>query len=208
MHVLSVGNFGRAVADRLASGPSPAIVTRVDGSGAADSASWPVAEVRVLCAWRPVPALARLLDELAFAWGVPWLPVIVEHPDLVVGPFVIPGEGACHGCLRRRFAQHSLSADIVSALHDRYEADPALGPGGFMPFHVRLAAAMILEMLDRREAGRVVQVGLVTQRLRAGTVVGVHGCRRCRSPRDESTRSYARLGPELEPLLRAGQGSA
>ena len=199
-HVLSAGPFGAAVADRLAA-QRPVVRTRLEEPGAEATAHWPVAPLRVLCAWRAVPRVERLLDEAAFAWRVPWLPVVLEHPELRVGPFVVPGTGPCHACFRRRAAQHSSSADVTAELHERLDADPTLGAAGFMPFHVTIAAALAQRAISAREAGRVRRVNVVTLQPTSGRVVGVHGCRQCGSGVPEATRSHAALERELGALL-------
>src|SRR5262249_38102475 len=55
--------------------------------------------------WRPSPALCGRSDELAFEYRRPWLPIIMDHPHLRVGPLVVPGHRACLSRLAARPAQ-------------------------------------------------------------------------------------------------------
>ena len=71
IHVIAVGPFGRAVADRLA-----------ELTGADVTAEPTRPAIRVLAAWRRVPDLERDLDERSFRERTPWLPVVLEHPVL------------------------------------------------------------------------------------------------------------------------------
>lgn len=202
-HLLSLGPFGAAVAERLAVTRPDAMRTRVDEQGGEETAHWPVASVMVLCAWRASLRAERLLDAASFSWRVPWLPVILEHPEIRVGPLVVPGQGPCHRCFRLRTEQQSSSADLTGALHERYEHDPALGPAGFMPFHVTIATGLALDELTRRRPGRWRRLNVVTLQPSGGRVIGVHGCARCGSGVDERSRSHAELDRELPALLGA-----
>ena len=78
-HLLAVGPFGEAVAERLA-----ALLNIT--TGPPDATALPPADAYLLAAWRPVPELAELLDEVAFARGIPWVPVVLDHPRLRLGP--------------------------------------------------------------------------------------------------------------------------
>ncbi|MFC7479477.1 hypothetical protein ACFQX7_04660 [Luedemannella flava] len=117
---------------------------------------------------------------------------------------MVPGLGACHGCYRRRVAQHDPGQAVSAALGRHYEQDDRDGPAGHLPSAALFAAATATDVADRlwvapeAEAGRVRQLDVPTQQLRSGQVVGVHGCPRCGLGRDETTRSYERL-PALLP---------
>ena len=166
-----------------------------------------MADAYVLAAWRAPGAAAEALDALAHAWRVPWLPIVAEHPLLRVGPAVVPGRGACRRCFEARRRQHAAAPELTDALADHYRAHPDAGPRGFLPSHATIAAALGREALDGlaadpdAEAGRYRQFHVVSQRLGAGRAVGLHGCPRCGSGRDERTRSYAELVRELAGVL-------
>jgi bacteriocin biosynthesis cyclodehydratase domain-containing protein len=206
VHLIAAGPFGVAVAERLSAALASTAMTHADPTGRFWSQTWPPARMHVLCAWRAMPWLAARLDELAFAWGTPWLPVVCEHPELRVGPLVVPGAGPCYGCFRRRLAQHLPSEQLTSHLHRTLDADSAAGPRGFMPFHALLAAAAARSVLAQDEPGRVLALNLVTRKSGSGHVVGVHGCERCGGRVPEATRSYERLGVDVARVLREGAG--
>jgi bacteriocin biosynthesis cyclodehydratase domain-containing protein len=233
IHVIAVGAFGRAVANRIGELADGVVITR--STGTALPLSIPRARVRVLAAWRRVPTLERELDALAFGNGrglalgpdqqgsafrglalgpdqqggawTPWLPVVLEHPVLRVGPAVVPGAGPCHGCFQRRAAQHAADRAVAGALERRYDTDPAAGPAGYLPPAALLGAALAVEAAARlavlpvAEAGRLRRIDLLTQQLSAGRAVGVHGCVHCGLHRDGATRSYAGLRAELPKVL-------
>lgn len=208
VHLIAAGPFGEAVAERLAEALDSTATTRADPSGRFWSQTWPPADVHVLCAWRAMPWLSERLDELAFAWRVPWLPVICEHPDLRAGPLVVPGRGPCYGCFRQRLAQHRPSEQLTAELHGHYDAGASNGPRGFMPFHAMLAAAAARSVLEAAQPGRVVQHNLVTQRSASGRVVGVHGCERCGGRVPERLRGHERLERDICALLDAAETQA
>lgn len=92
VHVLAVGDFGAAVAERLQRGHHDVEVTSDREGPLRFPASWPVADVRILASWREVPALSELVDARSADWRTTWLPVVAEHPRLRIGPLVVPGE--------------------------------------------------------------------------------------------------------------------
>ncbi|KUL29609.1 TOMM precursor leader peptide-binding protein [Actinoplanes awajinensis] len=200
LFVTPVGPFGFAVAERLRD-----LVHDVEIAGAPGAVvrpRTPEPRLHVLIAWRRIPELERECDEESFRTGQPWLPVILDHPVLEIGPAVVPGAGACQSCYRGRQAQHDPARTVRAAVDRHYTADAQAGPAGYLPSTALLAAAAVAEAVDRLrtapedEAGRVRQIDVPTQQLRAGRVVGVHGCPRCGLGRDETTRSYVRL-PDL-----------
>lgn len=202
--ITPVGPFGFAVAERLRD-----LVTDfevVDAPGGVLSRK--SGQINLLAAWRRTPTLEREFDEESFRTGQPWLPVVLDHPQLEVGPAVVPGMGACHDCYRRRIAQHDNARVIRTAVGEYYDAHPDAGPDGFLPSTALLAAALAAEAVERlrtdpaAEAGRVRQIEVPTQQIKTGRVVGGHGCPRCGLGRDETTRSYERLPEMLQGVWR------
>lgn len=206
LHVIAAGEFGHAVATELAAVWPSTSVTSAPGLRIW-TAELPVADLYVLAAWRPIPTLAAILDDVAHAWRVPWLPIVAEHPLVRIGPTVVPGAGPCYGCFRGRLRQHSLSPEVDRVLDSVYQYRPEPGPSGYLPSTatlVAMAAADALEACVRapdREAGRVRQYDIVAQRATTGRAVGVHGCARCGLQRDERTRSSEPLLSEVRRLL-------
>ncbi|WP_436535065.1 TOMM precursor leader peptide-binding protein [Actinoplanes sp. HUAS TT8] len=164
--------------------------------------------MNLLAAWRRTPHLEHEFDEESHRTGRPWLPVILDHPMLEIGPVVVPGLGACQDCYRRRQAQHDNARVIRAAVGEYYDAHPDAGPDGYLPSTALLAAAAAADVVERlrddpaAEAGRIRQIEVPTQQMRAGRVVGVHGCPRCGTGRDETTRSYERLPEMLQGVWR------
>jgi bacteriocin biosynthesis cyclodehydratase domain-containing protein len=206
LHVIAVGPFGRAVADRIGEFVPDCAVSLAPGGPLAGPRP-PDAEIHLLAAWRRVPPLERELDALAHRRGTPWLPVVLDHPLLRVGPAVVPGTGPCHDCYRRRTAQHAPSPAVSEALDRHYERDPSAGLAGYLPATALLAAVTALETIARlrrdpaSEAGRLRQINPLTQQMTTGRTVGVHGCPRCGLGRDEAGRSYRELRAALGEAL-------
>jgi bacteriocin biosynthesis cyclodehydratase domain-containing protein len=214
LHVIGAGRFGAAVAEAIVDHSPGTVVTLTDGDVAAGPAGapgllpgvpglLPGATAHLLAAGAAMPGYATVLDRVAFERRVPWLPVIVEHPLLRVGPAVVPGAGACYSCWRRRLRQHAVAPDIDAALERTSLAAGGDGPAGHLPAVARLAAAVALDVVGRlarretAEAGRVRQLDLLTRRLTTGAAVGVHGCPRCGLGRDEPARSHRQLLADL-----------
>lgn len=207
VEIVAIGPFGDHVARVLAE-LLPG-VCRADDAGAGG----PVA-VRVLAAWRPVPALARELDARSRREGAAFLPVVAEPPRIVVGPVSVPNWPGCWACYQMRVLQHDPRSAENKTLLAFYDAHPEAGPAGYLPVLADLAAARAAAMLRRLEgdpnevAGRVWQVNVLTARPSEGTVVGVHGCPSCGLGRNEEERSSAELHAALRWLYESdGRGA-
>jgi len=203
-HVIAAGSFGIAVAERLEAAIEAATIQHVHGDRPIPM-TWPVAGIYVLAASREMPALAGVLDDCAFRWRVPWLPVVYEHPHLRIGPLVVPGRGPCYHCFRGRLAQHGTAPELTQALERHLGADDP-GPGGFLPAHATFAAGAAQATLaalrddEGEDVGRVRWLNVVTARPGSARVTSVHGCVRCGRRREERLRSFAWLEDDLATL--------
>jgi bacteriocin biosynthesis cyclodehydratase domain-containing protein len=185
IRTVGVGPFGERVAERLLRLiPASRIAAEDDIDDVFSAAPSAVA----IATWRPAPALCERADELAYRYRVPWLAVIMEHPVIRVGPLVDPATGPCFRCYRRRRVQHDTQAMATAAVHAAYERDPVLGPAGYLPQHVRLAAGLAANMLlaaglapsERcTVSSNVVTVRLLRRGLSMNPVVACHDCDRC-----------------------------
>ncbi|MGW5124036.1 TOMM precursor leader peptide-binding protein [Streptomyces sp. NPDC004069] len=177
--VIATGGFGERVG-RVLSGlrPGTELLEVTQLRRAIEKFSGPV----VLAAWRPEPALFRRLDSMAHEAGRSWLPVVLETAVVRVGPLVRPAQAPCFRCYERRRSQHDLQAPITALLKHRYDRDPSLGPGGFLPHHARAAAAVAAAYADGAPGtgpGLVSTVRLREWGVDADRVVPWHGCERC-----------------------------
>ncbi|MCQ4042782.1 TOMM precursor leader peptide-binding protein [Streptantibioticus rubrisoli] len=156
-----------------------------------------------LAAWRPVAGACELADQYAFRNGTAWLPVVLDHPVLRVGPLVQPPCAPCYRCFRRRQLQHDAEHRTTSLLHAAYEGDSGLGPRGYLPYQARMAAALAADLAAAGMAavGEVRELNLFDQRLHLSRVVPCHDCRRC-GP-GEGAGPVERIGPVLERLGRS-----
>ncbi|GLW13004.1 hypothetical protein Misp01_81320 [Microtetraspora sp. NBRC 13810] len=157
-------------------------------------------DVVVAALWRADHALCERADRLAHETRVPWLPVVLDHLTLRVGPFVMPGDGPCFRCFERRAVQHDPHWDTTPALRAGYERDRTLGPRGSLPQHARLAAGLAAGLLRQSAAGRpspghLVTVALPTLAVSRHHVVAEHACPRCReAPAERDLRALLGLG--------------
>lgn len=170
-----LGPFGARVVSRLRDWlPRAAIAGNVPAAfdGPPDAV--------IVVSWRPSAAEFGRADELAYARGVPWLPVTLEHPVLRVGPWVEPPAGPCHRCYWTRRVQHDRQPATSRLLHAAYDNDPGLGHRGFLPGQARTAASYVALLLRQGPpAGQLFTVGLTETRVTASPVVPVHGCPCC-----------------------------
>lgn len=208
IHVFTAGAFGAAVVIRLRTLMTDVIVTACDTAEATGPSYWPPARLHAIAAWRPVPRLARILNQTSYAWKTPFIPAVLEASHLVVGPVVVPGLGACHACYERRRLQHDPRPEARSALLNQYEQDPDSGAQGHLAVFADIAAVRMAQSIRQVEtepaqaAGRVWRFDVLTRQVAASVVTGVHGCVHCGLRREEATRSYAGLHEELSWLLQ------
>jgi bacteriocin biosynthesis cyclodehydratase domain-containing protein len=180
VRLIGTGSFGEDVVHRL-SGSLPH--AQVLGAGRLQEAFTDGSpSLVVLALWRPSPDLCERADALAASHRVPWIPVIMEHPVLRIGPYVRADAGPCFRCYRSRRVQHDDQHRATAALHAAYDATSECGPRGYLPHHARLAAVVLASHLEHRKVGRVTTVQIATARLHTHHVVACHGCDRCGVP--------------------------
>lgn len=146
---------------------------------------------------------------------VPWFPVRVDGLTVRLGPFVRPGETACHACAERRIAANLPGAEnrraARRALGDDGSVPPA--PGGLRPAVARLAAELCaLEAVGffggegSPPWGRIVEHSLSARRVSVHRVLPLPLCPAC-DPEDghrstvrawTAPRGGARRGPPWE----------
>ena len=211
IQVITSGPFGVSVGLSLQE-----LLPHVDVSEYSDALvksepEWPAGRTYILASWRPVPRLMESLNAMCYATGTPLLPAMVEGYQLVVGPAIVPGFGACHGCYELRMRQHCARQEARASLQRHYDLHPESGPKGHLRVFADLAAirlAQLVQKLDRAPqeiAGDVWQLDLLTRQALSGHVIGVHGCRHCGLRRDEQSRSHALLETELAFLFERSE---
>lgn len=180
VRLIGTGAFGESVIRMLADSFPGARMMEADQLEMAFAEGCP--SLVVLALWRPSPHLCESADRLAGSHGVPWMPIIMEHPVLRIGPYVQTNSGPCYRCYQWRRIQHDDQHNATAALHAAYDESADCGPRGYLPHHVRLAAAVATSCLDREILGRVTTIQLGTARVHTHEVVACHGCDRCGAP--------------------------
>jgi bacteriocin biosynthesis cyclodehydratase domain-containing protein len=187
-----VGPFGAHVASLLA--------TALPGGGKVDATLAGIsaalaeqASAVVIALSRPDPTLCDTIDALSYRHQRPWLPVIMEHPVIRIGPLARPPAGPCFRCYARRRRQHDRQPWVTAALLAGNDRQQVCGPGGYLPHHARLAAAIahdaVRSLLEDSpsqaapEPGSVSTIRLadmgLSLGLRSSGVIACHDCDRC-----------------------------
>jgi bacteriocin biosynthesis cyclodehydratase domain-containing protein len=190
VHLIGFGAFGEAVADQLADNLNHTVRFPVERLADAVSSR---PERLIVALWRPAPSLCEAIDALCFEHRLPWLPIIMEHPVIRVGPDVSPGRGPCFRCYRWRRTQHDVQAESTEALYRAYDVDPTCGPAGFLPHHARLSAALAGAALDFGLPGDVSTIGPVTGQVSTYHVLACHACDRCEPARLDRDRELVEI---------------
>lgn len=177
------GDFGRRVARLLAEldgGDGTHAEEEIEAALSAD------ARAVVVAVWRPDPGLCELADAAAYLAGRPWLPIVMEHPVIYVGPLIRPPQGPCFSCLWRRRIQHDVHHAATAAVHAAYANDNERGPAGYLPAHARLAAGVAHRMLRQPEgsaaggiSGDACVLTLPGSRIMTRQVIRCGDCPRC-----------------------------
>lgn len=141
---IGCGAFGKRVIELMAelAGASGTRTTEEAGAALATDAG-----LVVVALWRPDLDLCEQADSAAYRIGRAWLPIVMEHPVIYVGPLVRPPYGPCFTCMWRRRVQHDVHHAATSAVHTAYAADQDRGPVGYLPQHARMAAGIAHRML-------------------------------------------------------------
>ena len=205
VHILSVGDFGQAVATHLKALQPDVVETVVKNDTVPMPEMWPASRVTVIAGWRPAPNLCELLEELSYRWQRPFIPLFQVSSVLRLGPVVVPGEGPCWSCWIQRFRQHAEWPEAEAALLEHYARHAEAGPRGFLePFAVMAAARLsqTLQQLSAKDpiAGQIWQIHMLTREITTGQMVGVHGCPRCGLHREPSVRAFATMREDLAYL--------
>lgn len=182
--IASTGPFGERISNFLAAGRPGC--REISAHGSELTNAFADSSMVVLALWRPDQELCESTDALSFQHQVPWLPVIMEHPVIRVGPMIRPPFGPCFGCYARRRLQHDRDSWASAVLGWAYAADHAWGPGGYLPHHARLAAALTRDVINRPAvrhqglvADEVTTIRLLTGGFHTRPVIACPGCDRC-----------------------------
>jgi len=194
---VTAGAFGRAVGVHL----QTLLGDALDGIDDAVEGC-PRADVHVLAAWRPMPALCEQFDRLSHERRRPFVPLTVDGAVLRLGPVVVPGRGPCWSCWSRRAKQHAAPAigrgrDV--AAQDSAGIEPSTEP------YALLGAARIVQTIEALQqrasiAGHVWQLDMTTREITTTTAVGVHDCPLCGLHRRHETRTVSDMRRHLAHL--------
>lgn len=206
--VVSTGAFGRQVAEFL---NGYANEQKVVHSETLDEAFDRDNTLVVASIWRPSPPVCARADELSFERGTPWLPVVMEHWRIVVGPLIRPPGGPCYGCFTRRKAQHDNRYPETLAADRAFSQDEDAGPRGYMPYQARITASMVIWLARLAQAcspalagdagmsaSKVIGYDLVSSDISVSSVMRCHGCGRC----TDLTQPAAQPTAAIRELLR------
>jgi hypothetical protein len=205
VHVVSVGPYGRAVAEYLGALRADVIETTWDFSSAFSALDLAPARVRVVAAWRPVPLLCRWLDDCGRRRGETLIPLILDCTLLQLGPVMIPPHSPCWDCHVRRSLQHSSYPLAQTAVWEFYDRHTDLGPRGFLEPFATIGASMVAQTIDTMDTSRVLpgyirQIDLLSRNTTTGRTIGVDACVRCGRGRSAVERSSSDLKADLEFL--------
>lgn len=87
----------------------------------------PGRDLLILSLPRPEPSLAAALNRFALETGYTYLPAIVDGPEAIIGPAVLPGRSACYTCFRGRQLANLPFPEEEAAYQDALDAAAGTG---------------------------------------------------------------------------------
>jgi bacteriocin biosynthesis cyclodehydratase domain-containing protein len=207
VHIISVGPFGRAVAQNLRGCLAEVQETEVGLEELLPRSAVLGARVNIVAAWRPVPQLCEVVDQLSHEMQKPFVPLVVDATLLQIGPVVIPRQGSCWQCWMRRSAQPSPLPKERLIVQQYYLTHPDAGPKGYLePFALlgALRIKQIVEGIDSSDVtpGSVWQFDMITRQITRSIVTGIHNCPRCGLHREAPARTFAQMKQDLAYLWK------
>lgn len=208
--LMARGEFGERVAGMLAE-MFPGS-QRMATSDLAEAFAGGYAAVVIVTSW-PLWELYEDADRLAYRHRRPWLPVVMEHPQLRIGPMVCPPMGPCFACYRARRLQHDTQYRASAVLGAAYDSGASAGPAGYLPHLARFALGAATHCLSDAlgqpgsdgaigtggaigsgAAGSVLTFDVLSSRVSASRVVSCQGCdREQRAPIADAPLDLAKI---------------
>lgn len=135
----------------------------------------------VFVMWRPFDADCEQVDDFAFSAGIPWFPMVLDHPFLNIGPWLVPPDGPCFRCMGTRLSQHTAARSRRARIREAYDSNPEWGGYGHLPGHVQLACGLIKKAVEGKmeSVPDLIRYDLLTGVFSRHRVVARHGCPRC-----------------------------
>ncbi|HET6435792.1 MAG TPA: TOMM precursor leader peptide-binding protein [Xanthomonadaceae bacterium] len=202
---LHAGDFGLAVAERVAAADPAALLLPLDAADDALEAAVAVSDFVAVASWRPYLDACRWLDDACHRLGRRWAVVELSGSMLDCGPLIDPGAGTgCYHCYLARTDAHRREGDRRRVLRQAYALDPRLGPQGHTPALVAIAAASLVGHRTSATSGRFRHVDVLSGGVMESELIPLHDCPRCRphaSGRRPDRRYVEALVPALEGAL-------
>ncbi|ANB62127.1 hypothetical protein [Anoxybacteroides amylolyticum] len=152
--------------------------------------------------------LCKYIDNISRNYKKYFLPIVMDHPYLTVGPFVQYSQGACYHCYYGRFMQHNPAPHVTRALEKHYRECIGKGPKGYHPLDAAIVSNWLIYSVKNsfnHFQGKLWRMNLVSRESVTSKVIGIHGCKRCGSKKDEKTRSYFALLNRLIGSYQEGE---
>lgn len=187
--VVSTGDFGNDVGAFLSDYVDVQEVVR---RGTLEEAFELDTTLVVTVTWRPSPPFCARADMLSFERRRSWLPIVMEHWRIMIGPLIRPPAGPCYRCFSRRRAQHDSRYSETVAADKAFSEDQEAGPRGYMPHHARIAASLTMWLTQLAHAdspslagpegvsaSKVLEFDLTASNIGVSGVTRCHDCSRC-----------------------------
>lgn len=194
IHVIDIGDFAHRVTDVLV---NQRIATRtkvIDQYPVIESLK--LADCYLLISSHPCVTFSKKLEDYAYKNNGIFLPVILDHPYLTIGPLSnYNDDTACYHCSLDRKMQHDSASHASLNLFDYYDQFVGVEPKGYRPSDITMLGYWLqhtlIEGLDDLVSTTYL-LNIFSREAFTSKVIGVHGCERCGS-QQEQNRSYENL---------------
>jgi bacteriocin biosynthesis cyclodehydratase domain-containing protein len=148
------------------------------------------------------------IEDWANDLGAWFVPAGIEDDFLQVGPMIVYGNTACWRCGYRRQQQHDTREDTppipvglaTSEALPKWIYKPAANSAASRIATLLAATRCVAGSDNKRSAGTVWRMNLITTEVQESTVVGIHGCSRCGLRRNPETLSTEAILAECREL--------
>jgi bacteriocin biosynthesis cyclodehydratase domain-containing protein len=147
-------------------------------------------------------SLAAAYADRAYIAGLPFLPAFFDLRKLFIGPWIVPHNGVCWNCWRRRSFQHSSHPEALLHLRRHQDKNQSMNAALLEP-QALLAAAHYTNWLwnfDSARPGEYLEIDLLNGGFTQSLVIGIHDCPLCGLHMSATSRTYETLQTELAAL--------
>ncbi|WP_077706052.1 hypothetical protein [Virgibacillus dokdonensis] len=200
IHMFTNGPLSKEVSQILKKNISTTTSIEISEAIILNNPDLEAAELIVVISDNPCVSFCKKISDYSYKEKKIFVPIIIDQPNVIIGPIWRSAEDACYHCYIDRILQHSPVSQVLKEVWQFYDHNLQTFSTGYHPSEPSFLASWLLGNLSNCFSdvrGQVIQLNLVTREPISSQVIGVHGCPRCGLGREEKTRGYIHIQEEL-----------